>query len=83
MYTNAPAGLIFPGDAQYTVGNHPEGKSFHKYEPRIGMVWDPTGSGRMTVRAAYGTFTTRQHLGSGYFAFAQNAPFGNLINLTN
>ncbi|HYR90574.1 MAG TPA: carboxypeptidase regulatory-like domain-containing protein, partial [Terriglobia bacterium] len=30
-----------------------------------------------------GTFTTRQHLGSGYFAFAQNAPFGNLINLTN
>jgi len=83
VYTNAPAGMIFPGDSRYQFGNHSENSSYTRFEPRVGLVWDPKGDGRMTVRAGYGMFTTRQHLGSGYFAFAQNPPWGNLINLTN
>jgi hypothetical protein len=83
VYPNAPAGLIFPGDPQYTIGNHPEGNQWNKFLPRLGVVWDPKGDGRMTIRSAFGMFIDRQHLGSGYYAFSQNPPFGNLINLTN
>ncbi|PYS35297.1 MAG: hypothetical protein DMG14_27330 [Acidobacteria bacterium] len=83
VYLNAPAGLIFPGDPQYTVGNHPEGNSWDHFLPRIGLVWDPKGDGRMTIRAGYGMFTDKQHLGTGYAAFTQNSPTGNNVNLTN
>src|SRR5262249_110214 len=33
VYPNAPAGLIFPGDTQYTIGNHPEGNNWNKFYP--------------------------------------------------
>jgi hypothetical protein len=26
----------------------------HNYEPRVGLVWDPSGDGRTSIRAAYG-----------------------------
>src|SRR5205085_10421614 len=61
VYTNAPAGLIFPGDAQYTPGNGIHNAQYNKFVPRIGFVWDPRGDGRMTVRAAYGMFTDRMN----------------------
>jgi len=83
VYVNAPAGLIFPGDPQYTVGNHPEGNSWDHFLPRIGLVWDPKGNGQMTVRAGYGMFTDKQHLGTGYAAFFQNSPTGNNVSLSN
>ena len=83
VYPNAPAGLIFVGDTQYTVGDHPSNDKWNELLPRAGLVWDPRGDGRTTIRAAYGIFNDRQNLGSGFFAFSQNPPFGNLINLAN
>src|SRR5579871_2801142 len=78
VYPNAPAGVIFPGDPQYTAGNAPENSTWSRTVPRVGIVWDPTGSGRMTVRASYGMFTDRQHL--FYLdAFANDAPYGNSV----
>ena len=79
---NAPAGLIFPGDSQYTIGNAPHSDKTAIFEPRIGLAWDPQGNGRMTVRAAYGTFVDRLHY-QAYSSFTQSAPFGNNIQLTN
>ena len=82
VYPNAPAGLIFPGDSQYTAGNGPENSTWNKFVPRTGIVWDPRGDGRMTIRASYGMFTDRQHL--FYLdAFANDAPYGNNITLAN
>ncbi|HYR89639.1 MAG TPA: carboxypeptidase regulatory-like domain-containing protein [Terriglobia bacterium] len=83
VYPKAPAGLIFPGDSQYTVGNHPDGNNWKKFYPRLGLVWDPKGDGLMTIRAAYGGFTDRPHMGSAYSSFAFNAPYGSTVNLTN
>ena len=81
-FVNAPAGLIFPADSQYTVGNHPQSNKLNLFMPRIGLVWDPRGDGRMTVRAAYGMFAERQHY-QAYAAFTASPPYGNNIVLTN
>ncbi|HYR82526.1 MAG TPA: TonB-dependent receptor [Terriglobia bacterium] len=83
IYPNAPAGLIFPGDTQYTIGNHPEGNSWKQAVPRLGLVWDPKGDALMTIRAGYGIFTSRPHLGTSYVAFQQNNPFLPTVNLPN
>ena len=78
VYPNAPAGVSFPGDPQYTAGNAPEKSTWSRTVPRIGVVWDPEGRGRMTIRASYGMFTDRQHL--FYLdAFANDAPYGNTV----
>ncbi|HXP85491.1 MAG TPA: carboxypeptidase regulatory-like domain-containing protein [Bryobacteraceae bacterium] len=82
VYPNAPAGEIFPGDSQYTAGNGVENMRLNKFVPRIGLVWDPRGDGKMTVRAAYGMFTDRANIYS-LTAFGQDAPYGNVITLAN
>jgi Carboxypeptidase regulatory-like domain len=82
IYTKAPAGLIFPGDPQYTVGNAPEGSRLNRFAPRLGLAWDPLGSGRMTVRASWGVFTDRQYLQS-YTSYGTNPPYGNTVSLAN
>jgi len=54
VYPNAPTGLLFPGDpgvARSIAPNYYKGLM-----PRIGAAWDPTGSGRTTIRAGYGVF---------------------------
>jgi outer membrane receptor protein involved in Fe transport len=50
----APVGLVYPGDPgipRATVKNRKT-----DFAPRIGIAWDPTGSGKMSVRAGYGIF---------------------------
>ncbi len=81
VYKNAPVGLTFPGDADYP------GKSTtfaHKAQvaPRAGLVFDPNGDGKMTVRASYGIFYDAPHL---FFntRFANNPPWGAQITLSN
>ncbi len=54
QYVNAPPGLFFPGDPGI-----PSASAFRRYaiiEPRVGLAWDPTGSGRQTIRVGYGLF---------------------------
>src|SRR5439155_12107519 len=82
VYVNAPAGLIFPGDSQYTVGNAPHASSYATFVPRVGLAWDPKGDGRMTIRAAYGMFTDRRPFHT-YTIFTQSAPWGNNVQLSN
>jgi hypothetical protein len=82
LYANAPAGLIFPGDPQYTIGNHPRGNKANVFMPRLGLAWDVKGDARMTVRAAWGMFSERTDF-QGYSSFTGAAPYGNNISLTN
>ena len=82
VYANGPAGLIVPGDPQYTIGNHPEGNKINRFVPRLGIVWDPFGNGKTIVRAAYGMFTDHPYI-QEYTGFGTNPPIGNNISLTN
>ncbi|HEY7391491.1 MAG TPA: TonB-dependent receptor, partial [Bryobacteraceae bacterium] len=82
VHVNAPPGLIFPGDAQWPSGNSIANKRYNEFVPRIGLVWDPKGDGKMTIRTSFGSFTDR----SGLYAlssFGQDPPVGNAITLNN
>jgi len=55
IYPNAPPGVTFPGDSGF---NEKSDSISHVWDfgPRVGVVWDPRGNGRETIRAGYGVF---------------------------
>jgi hypothetical protein len=53
QYPNAPAGLLFGHDTANANGCGFENHHWLDMSPRLGLVWDPTGSGKQTVRAAF------------------------------
>jgi len=82
-YPNAPAGLIFPGDPQWAPGGYQiAANRYAVFLPRLGIVWDPIGDGKTTIRASVGMFTDRGALYS-MSAMAQDAPFGTALRLNN
>jgi hypothetical protein len=54
VYPNAPRGLLFPGDPGIPRGIAPV--YYKGFMPRAGLAWDPDGTGRTSLRAAYGIF---------------------------
>lgn len=54
-FANAPPGLFYPGDPGFP-GDRGMNRRWDQFAPRIGLVWDPKGNGKMSVRAAYGVF---------------------------
>jgi hypothetical protein len=82
VFTSAPVGLAFAGDPQYACANGYNCSDYKKFFPRVGLVFDPTGSGKMTIRASYGMFGDRLHqffpnqMGFG-------PPFGSNVSLSN
>ncbi len=50
-YPGAPAGLVFSGDSANKYGNAMTAPHWGTVSPRVGMVWDPKGDGKQTLRA--------------------------------
>jgi Carboxypeptidase regulatory-like domain len=77
-YDNAPPGLFYPGDPGI-----PRSYTYSKlstFAPRVGLVWDPTGTGRQVIRAGYGVFFDT--IPTAYFEDqTQGAPWGSVVNL--
>ena len=82
VFPNAPPGLTFPGDPGWpgATGVFPR---YNEFTPRIGIVWDPTGTGKLSIRAGYGIFDG----GTSYFwqrmHVLSNAPWGATIGLSD
>ena len=54
VFPNAPAGLLFPGDALAPRGsNYPDKNDF---APRFGFAWSPTKDARLAIRGGGGVF---------------------------
>ena len=60
---NAPAGLLYPGDKGVPAGLIPTFKK--AFAPRVGLAWDPTGSGNWIVTSAYGIYYEPYYTGQG------------------
>jgi hypothetical protein len=81
VFVNAPPGMFYIGDPGYPS----DAFSFRRLsdlEPRVGMVWDPTGSGRQTIRAGYGLFYHTPM--TFYYSDADlNAPWSSAVTITS
>lgn len=80
QYVNAPPGLLFIGDAGVpkTYANH----RYNQFAPRVGLALDPTGSGKMSIRASYGLLYDYPEMNYASKP-GQGAPFGSSISLAS
>ncbi|HEY7617505.1 MAG TPA: TonB-dependent receptor, partial [Terriglobales bacterium] len=60
---NAPAGLLYPGDPGVPAGLIATEKK--GFAPRVGVAWNPTGSGNWLVTSSYGIFYEPYYTGQG------------------
>jgi outer membrane receptor protein involved in Fe transport len=63
VLSNAPAGLLYPGDPGVPSGLIPTQKT--AFAPRVGFAWDPRGDAKTVVSAAYGIFYEPYYTGQG------------------
>ena len=77
---NAPAGMLFGGDPGLPK-NHYSNNKLANFSPRVGVVWDPKGDGRMSVRAGYGIFYDFPNFAFDQFGFSP--PYGANLILPN
>ena len=83
VYPKAPAGLIFSGD----TAQDPYGKAFTAsskalFSPRLGIVWDPKGDGKQTIRAAFNLMHDTPEM---FYPerWTTNAPYVSSLTLTS
>ncbi len=82
VYTNAPPGLIYPGDAGFPAGKSGLNKQWLNFAPRIGLAWDVMGNGRMALRSSYGIgydFQSASYL----FISATAPPYSSRVRVNN
>jgi hypothetical protein len=79
VYTNAPAGLTYYGDKGVKRGFTKS--RFTNFSPRFGFAFDPTGSGKQSLRASYTlTFEAPElYYDSG---FPAGSPYANAVSYT-
>ncbi len=80
-FPNAPAGLLFPGDAGFPPGTTGTNRQWLNLSPRIGAAWDLRGDGRTAVRSSYAV--NYDFPGGAYQQSASNVPpFNNRVSVS-
>jgi len=82
VYPNAPAGVLFPGDPAFDTNGRPSHTKMNDFAPRLGVVWDPKGNGKMTVRLSWGILYDMPHTLFAY-GFSQAPPWAAVIGPLN
>ena len=82
---SAPAGLFFIGDTynNITVPDRGQTADLNNFAPRVGVAWDPTGSGKMSLRAGGGLFYYSRLPGLFLNDAAISSPFSLRIDLND
>jgi hypothetical protein len=82
VFVNAPAGLLYPGDAGFPDGKSGYNVKWRDVSPRLGLAWDVTGDGRLAFRTSYGL--TYDFPSGDYMNINASAPpWGNRSLITN
>jgi hypothetical protein len=79
VFTNAPVGMVFPGDPGFPDNQANNRDRLNQFAPRVGIVWDPKGDTRQTIRAGIGHFYDAPKLWQ-YAHHMLNPPYGNTTN---
>jgi hypothetical protein len=82
IYPTAPAGLVFPGDTGSYQGKSQVKSYWFDVSPRIGLIYDPRGDGKQSIRAGFGLM---HDTGMMYYPerWTYSPPFASQIILTN
>ncbi len=85
IITSAPAGLFFIGDKYngIAVPDRGETSDLNNFGPRMGVAWDPTGTGKMSLRAGGGLFYYSRLPGLFLNDAAISPPFSLRIDLND
>jgi outer membrane receptor protein involved in Fe transport len=78
VYKNAPPGLTFPGDPGF-AGLSGMNRQWHLFAPRVGVAWDPTGHGKLSIRASYALAYDFNN-GQLFNFTSQSPPFGGIVS---
>ena len=79
VFTNAPPGLLFPGDPSVPqYGNKPNYKNF---QPRFGFAYDVEGNAKTSIRGGFGMFYDSLQNGIYNNRFVDTSPFSVQVNL--
>jgi hypothetical protein len=81
VYANAPTGSLFAGDPGITHSF--TDRRLANFSPRLGIVYDPTGSGKTTIRAGAALLYDSVGAFIPYRMVAQNPPYGPQVTLTS
>jgi hypothetical protein len=71
VFTNAPAGYVFQGDAGVNATGTTK---YGHFGPRIGFAWSPGSSGKWAIRGGYGIYFNRE-LEEQTLQFLNSPPF--------
>jgi hypothetical protein len=82
---SAPPGLFFIGDKfnGKTLPDRGESGDFNNFAPRVGVAWDMTGNGKMSLRAGGGLFYYSRLPGLFLNDASISAPFSLRIDLND
>ncbi len=85
VITSAPAGVFFVGDSYNGISVPTAGQSpdLNNFAPRVGVAWDPTGTGKMSIRAGGGLFYSSRLPGLFLNDAAISSPFSLRIDLND
>jgi hypothetical protein len=81
VYANAPAGSLFAGDPGITHSF--TDRRLANFSPRLGLVYDPTGRGKTTLRVGGALLYDSVGVFIPYRMVAQNPPYGPQVTLTS